>query len=442
MGTGPFGPVPKVLDFTNKLGVSILKVLVVGGGGREHAICKKVKESKRVTEVFCAPGNAGIEADATLVPIRETDFPDLVEFAKKEQIDLTIVGPEVPLSAGIVDEFEAAGLKIFGPRKNAAIIEGSKSFAKDLMKKYNIPTAAYETFHNYDEAKAYVEEQGAPIVIKADGLAAGKGVVVAMTMEEALDALKDMLLDARFGESSASVVVEEFLDGEEFSLMAFVNGEDVYPMVIAQDHKRAFDGDQGPNTGGMGAYSPVPHIPEDDVQFGVDEILIPTAKAMIEEGRPFTGILYAGLILTEQGPKVIEFNARFGDPEAQVVFARLESDLVEVLIDLLDEKEPVIEWSDDAVVGVVMASKGYPGDYKTGVLLPDLTVLDPEISVFHAGTMRGEEPGTFLSNGGRLLLTTAKGPTIKDALEKVNEEMKKLDNEAFFYRKDIGHKAL
>ncbi|MBS4209581.1 phosphoribosylamine--glycine ligase [Bacillus sp. FJAT-50079] len=418
-----------------------MKVLVVGSGGREHAICQKVKESALVSEVFCAPGNAGIEMDATLVPIEETAFADLVDFAKKEAIDLTIVGPEVPLSGGIVDEFEAAGLKIFGPRKNAAIIEGSKSFAKDLMKKYQIPTAAYETFHSYEEAKAYVEQQGAPIVIKADGLAAGKGVVVAMTVEEAIDALKDMLLDARFGESSASVVIEEFLDGEEFSLMAFVHGEDVYPMVIAQDHKRAFDGDQGPNTGGMGSYTPVPHISDQDVQFGVDEILIPTAKAMIAEDRTFTGILYAGLIQTENGPKVIEFNARFGDPETQVVLARLESDLVQLLLDILAGEKPELQWSDDAVVGVVYASEGYPGDYKKGVALPDLNTIGSEAAIFHAGTAKGADGG-FVSNGGRLLLVTAKGETIQAAVDKVYTEMEKIEDENFFFRKDIAYKAL
>lgn len=416
-----------------------MKVLVVGSGGREHAICKKVKESSLVSEVFCAPGNAGIEADATLVPFSETDFDNLVDFAKKEEIGLTIVGPEVPLSAGIVDAFEAEGLKAFGPRKNAAIIEGSKSFAKDLMKKYEIPTAAYETFTSYEEAKAYVEKQGAPIVIKADGLAAGKGVVVAMTLEEAIDALKDMLLDARFGESSASVVVEEFLDGEEFSLMAFVQGEKVFPMVISQDHKRAYDGDKGPNTGGMGAYTPVPNITDEDVQFGIDEILLPTAKAMIAEDRVFTGILYAGLIQTKQGPKVIEFNARFGDPETQVVLPRLENDLVQLLLDILDDKTPELTWSDDAVVGVVVAAKGYPGEYEKGVEFPDLSVVD-QATIYHAGTAKNEA-GKLVSNGGRLLLVTAKADTIRAAVDTVYDEMKKIEHDAFFYRKDIAHKA-
>ncbi|MBS4197272.1 phosphoribosylamine--glycine ligase [Lederbergia citri] len=419
-----------------------MKVLVVGGGGREHALCKKVKESKLVSEVYCAPGNAGIGEDAILVPIKETDFSNLIQFAKDNKIDLTIVGPEVPLAAGIVDEFETAGLKIFGPQKNAAIIEGSKSFAKELMKKYNIPTAEYESFHSYEDAKAYIEKKGAPIVIKADGLAAGKGVVVAMTLEEADEALKDMLLDARFGESSAMVVIEEFLEGEEFSLMAFVNGEKVFPMVIAQDHKRAFDGDKGPNTGGMGAYSPVPFISESEVERAVAEILHPTAKAMMLENRPFTGILYAGLIQTKQGPRVIEFNARFGDPETQVVLARLESDLVQLLNDLLDGKEPEIQWSDEAVVGVVLAADGYPGDYKKGIPLPAFSSDAPNVSFFHAGTSRQEDEGPYLSNGGRLLLASAKADTIQKAVEKVYQEMKQLNHQEFFYRKDIAHKAL
>lgn len=421
--------------------MTLLKVLVVGSGGREHALCKKVRQSKLVTDVYCAPGNGGIKEDAILVPIQETDFSNLIQFAKQEKIDLTIVGPEVPLAAGIVDEFEAAGLKIFGPRKNAAIIEGSKSFAKDLMKKYNIPTATYELFHSYEEASAYVKEQGAPIVIKADGLAAGKGVVVAMTLEEADAALKDMLVEEKFGESSASVVIEEYLEGEEYSLMAFVKGEQVYPMVIAQDHKRAFDGDKGPNTGGMGAYSPVPHIMDSEVQRAVQEILIPTAQAMIQEGRPFTGILYAGLIQTLQGSKVIEFNARFGDPETQVVLERLETDLVDLMLDLLDDRKPTIKWSTDAVVGVVLAAKGYPGDYEKGVPLPNITDNDTDIAIFHAGT-KLDENGRYLSNGGRLLLTTAKAETIQTAVEKVYKVMEKQEHPDFFFRKDIAYKAL
>ncbi|MBB2479986.1 phosphoribosylamine--glycine ligase [Bacillus sp. APMAM] len=417
-----------------------MKVLVIGRGGREHAICKKVKESRQVTKVYCAPGNGGISEDAELVPISEHQFSDLISFAKENQIDLTIVGPEDPLTAGIVNEFQEAGLKIFGPKKEAAIIEGSKAFAKDLMQKYNIPTAVYQTFQDYGAAKAYIENTGAPIVIKADGLAAGKGVVVAMTEQEALAALKEMMLDEKFGEASASVVIEEFLQGEEFSLMAFVNGTDVYPMVIAQDHKRAFDGDKGPNTGGMGAYSPVPHIPEQEVERAVQEILLPTAKALVEENRSFCGVLYAGLILTDKGPKVIEFNARFGDPETQVVLSRLQSDFVSIILDLLDKKEPEIVWNNDSIVGVVLASNGYPEQYKKGVVLPELEMLSEGTSVFHAGTDKAGNQ--FVSNGGRVLLVACKGNSLREAIRTVYAEMDKLQSSEFFYRKDIGNKAI
>lgn len=416
-----------------------MKVLVIGRGGREHAICKKVKESRQVTKVYCAPGNGGISEDAELVPISEHQFSDLISFAKENQIDLTIVGPEDPLTAGIVNEFLEAGLKIFGPKKEAAIIEGSKAFAKELMQKYNIPTASYQSFQDYEAAKAYVEKNGAPIVIKADGLAAGKGVVVAMTDQEALAALKEMMLDEKFGNASASVVIEEFLQGEEFSLMAFVNGKAVYPMVIAQDHKRAFDGDKGPNTGGMGAYSPVPHIPEQEVESAVHEILIPTAKALVEENRSFCGILYAGLILTDEGPKVIEFNARFGDPETQVVLARLQSDLVEIIIDILDEKKPSILWGQDAAVGVVLAASGYPNQYKKGIEIPHLRDLNSDTLVFHAGTKKDNQH--YVSNGGRVLLVTSKGSSLSSAIKDVYSEIEKLQSDAFFYRKDIGEKA-
>ncbi|MBO0996082.1 phosphoribosylamine--glycine ligase [Bacillus sp. SD088] len=419
-----------------------MNILVIGSGGREHAICKKIKESKLVSKVYCAPGNGGISEDAILVPIQETDFSSLIQFAQEEKIDLTIVGPEVPLAAGIVDEFEAAGLRIFGPRKNAAILEGSKTFAKNLMKKYSIPTATYETFTSYEAAKAYVHENGTPIVIKADGLAAGKGVVVAMTEEEANQALEEMLINSKFGESSAKVVIEEFLEGEEYSLMAFVNGEAVYPMVIAQDHKRAFDGDQGPNTGGMGAYTPVPHISSLEVEKAVEEILRPTAKAMVQEDRPFTGILYAGLIQTQKGTKVIEFNTRFGDPETQVVLERLETDLVQLLLDLLDEKTPELVWSDTAVAGVVLAAKGYPAEYKKGVPLPELDFAGPNISLYHAGTLLPVKEGPYYSNGGRLLLMTAKADSISAAVKQVYSEMANITEDEFFYRKDIAAKAL
>ncbi|QQZ09108.1 phosphoribosylamine--glycine ligase [Heyndrickxia vini] len=417
-----------------------MNVLVIGRGGREHAICKKVKESSLVKKVYCAPGNAGIREDAVIVPISETNFTDLIAFTKENQIDLTIVGPEDPLSAGIVNEFQLAGLNVFGPTKEAALIEGSKSFAKNLMKKYSIPTATYETFEQFEEAKRYILEHGAPIVIKADGLAAGKGVIVALTVEEALEGLEQLMVNQTFGVASTKVVIEEFLQGEEFSLMAFVNGEDVYPMVIAQDHKRAFDGDKGPNTGGMGAYSPVPQIPQQEVDRAVEEILIPTAHALKAEGRSFCGILYAGLILTNEGPKVIEFNARFGDPETQVVLSRLESDLVQVILDLQNEKTPSISWSNDASVGVVLASKGYPGTYEKGIEIPNLNKFESSTLVFHAGTERNEEDA-IVSNGGRVLLIGAKGNDLRDAIHKVYGEMDKVKSDHFFYRSDIGLKA-
>ncbi|MBS4175645.1 phosphoribosylamine--glycine ligase [Bacillus sp. FJAT-49736] len=417
-----------------------MKVLVIGRGGREHAICKKVKESNLVSKVYCAPGNGGISEDAELVPISEDQFSDLIAFVKENQIDLTIVGPEDPLTGGIVNEFQDAGLKIFGPRKEAAIIEGSKVFAKELMQKYKIPTADYQAFQEFDKAKEYVEKKGAPIVIKADGLAAGKGVVVAMTVEEAIDALKEMMLDEKFGKASSSVVMEEFLQGEEFSLMAFVNGLEVHPMVIAQDHKRAFDGDKGPNTGGMGAYSPVPHIPEKEVKRAIREILQPTVLAMFGENRSFCGVLYAGLILTNEGPKVIEFNARFGDPETQVILARLKSDFVQLVLDLLDEREPEIVWDNSSVIGVVLASNGYPEQYKKGIELPNLDMLSMGTSIFHAGTEKKADQ--FVSNGGRVLVVQSKGNSLEEAIEKVYEEMDKISSNDFFYRKDIGRKAI
>lgn len=418
-----------------------MNVLVIGRGGREHAICRKMKESSKVEKVFVAPGNDGMTDVAELVAIDEGNQDALVKFAQENEVGLTFVGPEIPLLEGVVDKFQEAGLKVFGPRQVAALIEGSKSFAKDLMHKYSIPTAEYAVFSDYDEAKQYVEKLGAPIVIKADGLAAGKGVVVAMTMEEALAALKDMLLDEKFGDASATVVVEEFLAGEEFSLMAFVNGDIVVPLEIAQDHKRAYDGDQGPNTGGMGAYSPVPQIGQDAVQIAIETILHPTAKAMIEEGRSFCGILYAGLILTEKGPKVIEFNARFGDPETQVILPRLKSDLVDVLLALLDGQTPELEWDDNFVIGVVVAAEGYPGEYQKGAVLDGLSNMSDEVYIFHAGT-KLDEQGQFVTNGGRVLLAGAKGKDLKLAQQNVYKELEKLTRVGVFYRNDIGARAI
>ncbi|MGM0876040.1 MAG: phosphoribosylamine--glycine ligase [Bacillota bacterium] len=417
-----------------------MKVLIIGQGGREHALVWKAAQSNLVEEVFVAPGNDGMNDLATRVSISESDNQGLLDFAKEKNIDLTIVGPEVPLLNGIVNEFEKAGLKVFGPSKEAALIEGSKNFAKEIMFKYNIPTADYQTFTALEEAKAYVEEKGAPIVIKADGLAAGKGVTVAETLDVAIDSLTEMLEDGKFGAASQSVVVEEFLAGEEFSLMAFVKGEKVYPMVIAQDHKRAYDNDEGPNTGGMGAYSPVPQISEQIVETAVETILKPAAKALVSEGRSFTGILYAGLILTADGPKVIEFNARFGDPETQVVLPRLESDLVESLLAILDDKPVELAWSSKAVLGVVLASKGYPNEYEKGLSIGQLTEKHDEAVIFHAGTKKVDDQ--FVNNGGRVLVVSGYGDTISEAQENAYELVEQVAAPALFYRKDIGNKAI
>ncbi|HHT7142200.1 phosphoribosylamine--glycine ligase [Bacillus cereus] len=416
-----------------------MNVLVIGRGGREHALAWKFAQSEKVEKVYVAPGNEGMRDVATPIDIDENDFDALVLFAKENHVELTFVGPEIPLMNGIVDRFKEEGLRVFGPNQAAAVIEGSKAFTKELMKKYNIPTAAYETFTDYEEAVQYIEKVGAPIVIKADGLAAGKGVTVAMTLEEALQAVKEMLQDVKFGEASKKVVIEEFLDGQEFSLMAFVNGTTVHPMVIAQDHKRAFDGDKGPNTGGMGAYSPVPQISESAVQEAIETVLHPTAKAMIQENRSFTGILYAGLILTNDGPKVIEFNARFGDPETEVVLPRLENDLVDVCNAVLDESELTLQWSEEAVIGVVLASKGYPEAYKKGEIIKGLDALQ-DVIVFHAGTAM--KHGDFVTNGGRVLFVACKANSLQEAKDKVYKEIGKIESDGLFYRSDIGYRAI
>ena len=416
-----------------------MNVLVIGRGGREHALAWKFAQSEKVEKVYVAPGNEGMRDVATPVDIDENDFDALVLFAKENNVELTFVGPEIPLMNGIVDRFKEEGLRVFGPNKAAAVIEGSKAFTKELMKKYNIPTAAYETFTDYEEAVQYIEKVGAPIVIKADGLAAGKGVTVAMTLEEALQAAKEMLQDVKFGEASKKVVIEEFLDGQEFSLMAFVNGTTVHPMVIAQDHKRAFDGDKGPNTGGMGAYSPVPQISESAVQEAIETVLHPTAKAMIQENRSFTGILYAGLILTNDGPKVIEFNARFGDPETEVVLPRLENDLVDVCNAVLDESELTLQWSEESVIGVVLASKGYPEAYKKGEIIKGLDALQ-DVIVFHAGTAM--KHGDFVTKGGRVLFVACKANSLQEAKDTVYKEIGKIESDGLFYRSDIGYRAI
>ncbi len=418
-----------------------MKVLIIGRGGREHALCKKVSESTIVENVFVAPGNAGMEDVAERVSIEESNHVQLIQFAKEQGVGLTIIGPEVPLLEGLADKFNDAGLAVFGPSGLAAEIEGSKSFAKEIMRKYEIPTAEYGVFTNYEEAKQYIEEKGAPIVIKADGLAAGKGVTVALTKEEALQSAEEMLVGQKFGDASARVVIEEFLAGEEFSLMAFVNGETVIPLEIAQDHKRAFDGDNGPNTGGMGAYSPVPHIGSEVVEVAIETILKPAAKAMVQEGRSFCGILYAGLIATDRGPRVIEFNARFGDPETQVILPRLKSDFVQTILDVLAGKTPKLVWDTQAMIGVVVAATGYPETYEKGAVLKGLGDFSEEVYTFHAGTKK-DQLGEFVTAGGRVLLVGAKAESLRDAQDTVYRELKKLSCDGVFYRKDIGSKAI
>jgi len=414
-----------------------MNILVIGSGGREHAIAKQFMDSPSVGNVFVAPGNDGMSRDVETVSIDAMAFEELASFAKVNKIDLTFVGPEQPLAAGIVDYFEAEGLRIFGPTKAAAQIEGSKAFAKEIMNKYNIPTAAYETFTEVDKAKEYIKKLGAPIVVKADGLAAGKGVVVAMTVDEANQAVEDMIGNQLYGESSSRVVIEEFLDGEEFSFMSFVHKGQIYPMVIAQDHKRAYDGDKGPNTGGMGAYSPVPQISSDIIDLAYENVVVPTVNAMTAEGIPFTGILYAGLILTNEGPKVIEFNARFGDPETQVVLPRMTSDFGTFMTALMDETLFELTWTNETMLGVVIASEGYPTNVKIGAKLPDLSTLtNAGLYVFHAGTKADDKD--FIANGGRVILVAASESSLKKAQEKVYAGLSKLEWDGLFYRNDIG----
>jgi phosphoribosylamine--glycine ligase len=419
-----------------------MNILVVGRGGREHTICYKLKQSPKVSKLYCAPGNAGIANAAELVAINETDFDKLTAFAKDNAVDLAVIGPEDPLFDGIADAFALAGVKVFGPNQAAAIIEGSKSFTKDLMHKYNIPTAAYETFTAFDEALAYVKRQGAPIVIKADGLAAGKGVTVAATIEEAEEALRTIMLDKAFGGAGDKVVIEECLVGQEMSILSFVDGTTVKPMPEAQDHKPIFDNDKGPNTGGMGTYSPVPHMPKSVYEEAVRTIIQPTADAMVAEGRPFRGVLFAGLMITAQGPKTIEFNCRFGDPETQVVLSRLESDLLDLFLATVEGRLNEIEpkWSDESAVCVVLAAGGYPGPYKKGDPIDGLDRVTESV-VFHAGTAADAE-GRIVTNGGRLLGVTATGATIDEARRKAYTDVDRIRYDGKQYRTDIGKKAL
>lgn len=412
-----------------------MKVLVVGSGGRCHAIVEALSRSSQVEKIFCAPGNAGIAALAQCVAIKETQVEALRDFAVENGVELTVVGPEVALEAGIADCFKESNLRIFGPSKKAAQIECSKQFAKDLMLKYDVPTAAYKTFTEFDEALAYVKAGELPTVLKYDGLAAGKGVVIAESMEQAEEALRDMLLDEKFGKGK--VVIEEYLEGPEFSLLCFVNGHDVYPMPVAQDHKRAYNGDKGPNTGGMGAYTSLPFITDEDIEYAMNNIMRRTADAMVAEGVPFCGVLYGGLMKTKNGIKVIEFNARFGDPETEVILPRLKSDMCQVFCDVADGKTPVIEWDDQATLGVVLASKGYPGSYEKGYTIEGIEEVDG--SVYHMGTALKD--GKYVTSGGRVMIVVCKAATLKEAQTKANAEIEKIKCDNLFYRTDIGDKA-
>ena len=418
-----------------------MKVLVIGGGGREHAICWKLAQSPKVTELFCAPGNAGIAQVARCVDIGVMDFEKMAEFAKKEAFDLVVVGPDDPLAAGIVDVLEEAGLRVFGPRKNAAILEGSKAFSKDLMKKYGIPTAAYETFDTPEAARRYLETAKVPVVLKADGLALGKGVLICNTREEAMEGVKTLMLDKQFGHAGDRIVVEEFLTGREVSVLSFVDGKTIKIMTSAQDHKRAKDGDQGLNTGGMGTFSPSPfYTPEIDA-FCREHIYQATVDAMRAEGREFKGIIFFGLMLTEDGPKVLEYNARFGDPETQVVLPRMKNDIVDVFeacVDgTLDQVE--LEFADNAAVCVVLASDGYPEHYEKGFVIRGLEQFADKDGywVFHAGS-KFDAAGNIVTNGGRVLGVTATGKDLKEARKNAYAATEWVDFANKYMRHDIG----
>jgi phosphoribosylamine--glycine ligase len=423
-----------------------VKILVIGGGGREHALAWKVAQSPEVSEVYVAPGNAGtaLEPKVSNVSIKTTDIDGLLQLAQRERIDLTIVGPEAPLVAGIVDRFQAAELACFGPSKAAAQLEGSKGFTKDFLARHNIPTAAYGSFTDLKAATAYIEAEGAPIVIKADGLAAGKGVVLAETIPEAIDAARNMLSGDAFGDAGRSMVVEEFLRGEEASFIVMVDGRHTLPFATSQDHKARDDGDRGPNTGGMGAYSPAPVVTEELRARIMAEVIEPTVQGMAAEGNPYTGFLYAGLMITADGtPKVLEYNCRFGDPEAQPVLLRLKSDLVALIVAALHGQldKMTIDWDPRVALGVVMASGGYPGSYSKGYAISGLTLNDDDSQkVFHAGTR--ERDGQIVTEGGRVLCATALGETVSSAQTKAYELAQRINWKDVYYRRDIGYRAI
>ena len=420
-----------------------MKILVVGSGGREHALCWAIAASPLCSKLYCAPGNGGIAEDAECVAIAADDLDGLIGFAQANDIDFVVVGPEQPLVLGLVDRLEAAGIKAFGPRANAAILEGSKGFTKDLCAKYNIPTAAYGRFGDADDAKAFVQQQGAPIVVKADGLAAGKGVIMAETLDQALEAIDDIFGGA-FGDAGAEVVIEDWLEGEEASFLVLVDGDHALPLATAQDHKRVGDGDVGPNTGGMGSYSPAPVMTEALCDQVMAEIIRPTVAAMNTEGRPFKGVLYAGLMITETGPQLIEYNARFGDPECQVLLMRLMSDLLPALIASADGMLGTFDlrWTDKAALTVVMANTGYPGSYKKGSVIGNLDAASDgdDVQIFHAGTAL--QDGQIVATGGRVLNVTALGDTIGTAQAQAYAAADKVDWPEGFCRRDIGWRAI
>ena len=421
-----------------------MNILIIGSGGREHTLAWKLAQSPKAEKLYAIPGNPGIEEIAECIDgISIADNKAITAFAKEKDIGLVVVGPEVPLTNGLTDALNAAGIKAFGPTKRAAEIEGSKAFSKGLMKKYAIPTAKYEVFTEADKARAYIEQEGTPIVIKADGLAAGKGVIVAMTKQEAFDAVADIMEDQEFGAAGSRAVIEEFMEGEEASLLCFTDGKTICPMISSQDHKCAYDGDKGPNTGGMGTYAPAPVMTKEMAAKTYETILVPAIKAMEQEGRPYKGCLYAGLMVTKDGPKVVEFNARFGDPETQVVLPLLESDLVDIMLACVDGTlagQDII-WSDGAAVCVVVASGGYPKAYKKGFAIEGLDEAKAAgTEVFHAGTVKKD--GKIVTDGGRVLGVTAKAGNIKDAVDKAYAGVKKISFPGAFYRKDIAHRAL
>lgn len=428
----------------------IMRILVIGSGGREHALCWKITQSSKCDKLYCAPGNGGISEIAELVGIKADDIERLLKFAKEKQIGLTVVGPEVPLVAGIVDRFEKEGLKIFGPRQNCALLEGSKVFAKELMRKALVPTADFKVFDSYDNALKYLEEKTPPIVVKADGLCAGKGVVVCKTISEAKDAIKDMMVKKIFGAAAKNVIIEDCLIGEEASIIVIADGKNVVSLASSQDHKRIYEGDKGPNTGGMGAYSPAPIVTESLFKEITDKVILPIVKTLGKEGKPYKGVLYAGIMVTKNGPKVLEFNTRFGDPETQAILPRLKSDLVEIMEKAIEGKLEgyKLQWDTRPCVSVALASGGYPGDYKKGIEISGLEFAKAlkDVIIFHAGTNIGrrstDNKFTFITNGGRVLNVTALGTDIKNAIDNCYNAIGKIRFDGMHYRRDIGFRAV